>query len=217
MRYWFLPNMLLVCFMVGCSYKTPVDPVYGVNTYSTYSSKIPGKYVLIIKADKNTLDVDAHPSSTVGADAKFKISFSDSFVTSVRLLNESIFSTIINTDGIPSTEQMKQDKLSGYILISSKFFEPDTKSISGMFNTGVTATANIGFDYTIRNSNNEILLTGSVSSSRTTTAQGGTFGTTASDNINVLQSAIQKALRDDLEQYAQRVVNEPKLRGIQNK
>lgn len=217
MRYCFLLIMFLMCFMVGCSYKTPVNPVYGVNTYSTYTSKISGKYALIIKSDPNILDVDAHPSSAVGADAKFQISFSDSFATSVRILNEDIFSSIINADTIPSVEQMKQDKISGYILISSKFFEPDKKSVSGMFNTGVSATANIGFDYTIRNSDNEILLTGSVSSSRTTTAQGGAFGTTANDNIKVLQDAIQKALRDDLEQYAQRVTNDPKLRGIQKK
>lgn len=217
MRCWFLPIMLLACFMVGCSYKTPVDPVYGVNIYSTYASKISGKYALIIKSDPNILDVNAHPSSAVGADAKFQIFFSDSFATSVRLLNEKIFSSIIDTDTIPSTEQMKQDKFSGYILISSKFFEPDTKSVSEMFNAGVSATANLGFDYTIRNSGNEILLTGSVSSSRTTASQGGAFGTTANDNIKVLQDAIQKALRDTLEQYAQRVTNDPKLRDIQSK
>jgi len=216
MRCWFLSVMFLVCFMVGCSYKTPVEPVYGVNTYSAYSSKISGKYALIIKADPSILDVDTHPSSAIGADATFQISFSDSFATSVRILNESIFSNIINTHSIPSVEQMKQDKLSGYILISSKFFEPDTKSVSGMFSTGVSATANIGFDYTIRDSSNEILLTGSVSSSRATTIKGGVFGTTASDNVNALQDAIQKALRDTLEQYAQRVTSEPRLRELQN-
>ena len=214
MRCWFLPIMFFVCFMAGCSYKTPVNPVYGVNTYSAYSSKIPGKYALTIKADQNILDLDVYPSSEVGADATFQISFSDSFATSVRVLNENIFSSIINTNTIYSVEQMKQDKFSGYILILIKFFEPDTKSTSGIFSTGVSATANIGFDYTIRNSNNEILLTGSVSSSRTTTTKGGAFGTTANDNVNALQDAIQKALRDCLEQYAQRVTNDTGLRSI---
>lgn len=212
MRYLILTLMFLVCFMVGCSYKTFVAPVYGVNTYSTYEAKIPGKYALIVDAPSHILDANVHPSSTVGADATFEVSFSESFVASVKALNEDIFSSIVVASVVPSVERMKQDNLSGYILITCKFFESDTRSVSGMFSTGVSATANFGFDYTIRNSDNEHLITGLVSSSRNASSQGGTFGTTASDNIKVLQEAIQRSLRDDLEQYAQRVTNEPKLR-----
>lgn len=202
---------LVMALGAGCSYKTPVNTVQSVNVYSSYDEKIPGKFAVIINADTNLLDKTVSPSSFTCAAHKFPISLTDSFTSSIIATNESIFESIFQRENIPSVEEMKKDNLSGYIFITSKLFEPRLQFIPGFWSATASASTDIGFDYNIRDSQNNLVLNGSISGNRT--ADGGAGGA-CEGGSSVLAESISKSLRDALERYGERVSNSPKLREV---
>lgn len=201
--------LLALCLCAfGCTYQTPVNTISGINTYSAYDAKIPGRYALVVDANPAILDITVSPLSFTGSALDFPISLSQSFKTSIQSANQQLFEEIADLTTVPTIDQMKQDKLKGYVMITAKMFDARLQYIDKFFSSSVTATAGIGFDYIIRNSDNTILLTGNVSGERTDTIDSGMGGKNGSI---VLQNAIQRALREALERYAERVSNSPKL------
>lgn len=209
MRSLRLSLLLVLCiFAFSCTYQTPIGTVSGINTYSAYDSKIPGRFALVVDANPALLDVTVSPVTYTGSAADFPISFSSSFKTSVYSANQQLFDEIIDTNNVPNTEQMRQDNISGYIHITAKSFEPRIQYLDKFFTTSVSATSEIGFDYIIRGSDNTTLLTGAVSGEKSDTISYGS----GDNGIKVLQNSTQKALREALERYAERVSNSSRIR-----
>lgn len=204
-----LALVLVMALGAGCSYKTPVNTVHGVNVYSSYEDKIPGRFALIINADRSLFDKTISSTSFTCSAHKFPISLTDSFISSIKQANEAIFESTFERSTMPTVEEMQKDNLSGYIFITSKLFEPRLQFIPGFWSTTATATTDIGFDYNIRDRNNNLLLNGSISGNRTS---DGDAGNACGGGSNVLAESISKSLRDALERYGERVSNSPKLR-----
>ena len=201
--------ILVMALGVGCSYKTPVNTVQGVNVYSSNEDKIPGRFALIINADKSLFDKTISSTSFICSAHKFPISLTDAFISSIKQVNESIFEYVSERVTIPTLEEMEKDNFSGYIFINSKIFEPRLQFIPGFWSTTASASTDIGFDYSIRDNNNILLLNGTISGNRTS---DGDAGNMCAGGGNVLAESISKSLRDALERYGERVSNSPKLR-----
>ena len=86
---------------------------------------------------------------------------------------------------------MSKDELSGYILVKATHFEPKVTFIPGFFSGNVSTSADIGFEFSVRDRE----------------AGGACEGGATS-----LSEAISKAFREALERYAERVSNSTKLR-----
>ena len=193
----------------GCTYKAPVDSIKNVNVYSAYEEKIPGNFAIIVNNDEGLFNKTVSPSSYQCGAHDFSMTFADSFVSSIKDANSAIFESIVSRSTIPTVDEMKKDNLSGYILVQGKLFEPRISFIPGFWSARASSTVNIGFDYSIRDSDNNLVVTGTVSGERTHEGEAGMF---CSSGTEVLMSATQKAMRDVLERYGERVSNSQKLR-----
>ena len=207
--------LALVCLAMvmtlgsGCTYKAPVDSIKNVNVYSAYEEKIHGNFAIIVNNDEGLFNKTVSPSSYQCGAHDFSITFADSFVSSIKDANSSIFESIVSRTTIPTVDEMEKDNLAGYILIQGKLFEPRITFIPGFWSARASSTVNIGFDYSIRDKNNDLVITGSVSGERTHEGDAGAF---CSGGTEILMEATQKAMRDVLERYGERVSNSQKLR-----
>lgn len=193
----------------GCTYKAPVDSIKGVNVYSAYEEKIPGNFAVIVNTDESLFNKTVSPSSYQCGAHDFDLEFANSFTASVKEANEGIFESTASRATIPTVAEMEKDNLSGYVLIQGKFFEPRISFIPGFWSSRANATVNIGFDYSIRDKHNKLIVTGTVSGERSHEGEAGAF---CSSGTETLMEATQKAMRDVLERYGERVSNSEKLR-----
>lgn len=193
----------------GCTYKAPVDSIKGVNVYSAYEEKIPGNFAVIVNTDESLFNKTVSPSSYQCGAHDFDLEFASSFAASVKEANTNIFESIVSRSTVPTVAEMAKDNLSGYVLIQGKFFEPRISFIPGFWSSRANATVNIGFDYSVRNAKNDLIVTGSVSGERSFEGQAGAF---CGGGTEILMEATQKAMRDVLERYGERVSNSEKLR-----
>ena len=95
------------------------------------------------------------------------------FTSSIIAANESIFESVFQRKTIPSAEEITKDNLSGYIFITSKLFEPRLQFIPGFWSETASASTDIGFDYNIRDSKNNLVPNGSISGNRTADGDAG--------------------------------------------
>lgn len=154
------------------------------------------------------MDVNISPSTRACWTDTYEISFSNTFISSVKEANEHIFQSIAPRNTIPTVSEMENDNLAGYIFIQGKFFEPRISVNSGAWTAKANVTVGIGFDYNIRDNKNNVILTGSVSGERT--HEDSVY--LCSQATEVINIAAQKAMRDVLERYGERVSNSQKLR-----
>ena len=201
--------VLALLVITGCSYNANVGTVKNVNVYSAYEQKIPGTFALIINADRSMLNPTIKASSYACSFHKYPMTFDDGFIASMKSANESIFGAIISRTNIPTVAEMQKDALAGYIVIQSKMFEPRIRFIEGFFSMSSTATVTIGIDYSVRDRQNNLILTGSLSAERSADGDAGAF---CDKGIGTLTEATQKAMRELLERYNERLSNSEKLR-----
>lgn len=202
--------LTLVCATAtGCTYKAPVDSIKSVNVYSAYEEKVPGNFAIIVETDESLFNKTVSPSSYQCGAHDFDLEFASSFVASVKEANAGIFESVASRTTIPTVAEMEKDSLSGYVLIQGKFFEPRITFIPGFFSARSNATVNIGFDYSVRDKHNKLIVTGTVSGERSYEGEAGAF---CSSGTDTLMQATQKAMRDVLERYGERISNSEKLR-----
>lgn len=199
---------MAVSLGTGCTYNASVDTVKNVNVYSAYEEKIPGNFAIIIDSDSSVMNVNISSSTRVCWTDTYEISFSNTFISSIKKANEHIFQSITPKNTIPTVSEMKKDNLAGYIFIQCKFFEPRISVNSGAWTSKANVTVGIGFDYIIRDNKNNVIITGTISSERT--HEDSIY--LCSQATEVINIASQKAMRDALERYGERISNSQKLR-----
>lgn len=211
MRKLFLAlAMVVMCGgMTGCGYKTTVNTISGINVYSSYEEKIPGRFALVVDSQPDLLTKKVKASSFTCSAHNFPVELSNTFEASIYESTKSIFEEVITRVTIPSKEEMFKDDLSGYILVKATHFEPKITFIPGFFSGNVSTSADIGFEFSIRNKDNKLILNSAVSASR---SSDGEAGGACEGGASSLSEAISKAFREALERYAERVSNSTKLR-----
>ena len=103
---------------------------------------------------------------------------------------------------------MNKEKIKGYVLITGKMYEPRLIVNPGFWEGTAVATVGIAFEYAVKDALNKTLVTGAVSSERT--AEGGS-GANCDKSVIPITNATQKATREILERYIERIANDPKL------
>ena len=195
--------------MTGCGYKTTVNTVSGINVYSSYEEKIPGRFALVVDSQPELLTKKVKASSFTCSAHNFPVALSNTFESSIYEATKSIFEEVATRVTIPSKEEMSKDELSGYILVKATHFEPKVTFIPGFFSGNVSTSADIGFEFSVRDRENKLILSSAVSASR---SSDGEAGGACEGGATSLSEAISKAFREALERYAERVSNSTKLR-----
>ena len=195
--------------MTGCGYKTTVNTVSGINVYSSYEEKIPGRFALVVDSQPELLTKKVKASSFTCSAHNFPVALSNTFESSIYESTKYFFEEVASRVTIPSKEEMSKDELSGYILVKATHFEPKVTFIPGFFSGNVSTSADIGFEFSVIDRENKLILSSAVSASR---SSDGEAGGACEGGATSLSEAISKAFREALERYAERVSNSTKLR-----
>jgi hypothetical protein len=192
----------------GCAYNVAPTTAPAVNVYSSYESKIPGSWVLVI--DPSTeFQREIKPSTYVCSAHKYPFSSGDTIKSSISQTMGNIFEEVISRSSAPTSEELAKNSLAGVVIVRLDSFQPRLACQQGFWSASCSATADMSFGVEVNGPNGRMLGT-SVGSSKT---HDGDAGGACGDAANVFAEAYRLSLKDSLERMAERVANAPKLRG----
>lgn len=198
----------LAILVTGCAYNVAPTTAPAVNVYSSYDSKIPGTWVLVV--DPSTeFQREIKPSTYVCSAHKYPFGSVDTIKSSITQTMGNVFEEIITRSAAPTAEEIKQNSLAGVVIVRLDSFQPRLACQQGFWSASCSATADMSFGVEINGAEGRLLGT-SVGSSKT---YDGDAGVACGEAANVFAEAYRLALKDSLERMAERVANAPKLRG----
>ena len=210
MKKYFLPALCLSALLAsGCTYKAPVESVQNINVYSSYEGQIKGSFDLIINVDPGLAQKEIKPSSYICGLNYYPVDVQAPVRSSVYSATEKVFEQINERTDIPSTDIMRKEGKSGYIIVRLKEFEPTISFTPGFFTDTAHANCESGLEVEIRDRNNEKVFETAVNGNRSATGSGGLQ---CGGGADVLADAVKKSFRETLERYAERLSNTEKLR-----
>jgi hypothetical protein len=200
---------IAVAIMSGCAYQVPAINVSAPNVYTTYENRIPGSYVLLIDDSVTSVSRQMKASGHVCSAHTYPIFLGDSAGTSVKKLMESLFDNMTVVSSMPTTDEMKRNKVKGALVVKLDTFEPRFSCQMGLFSGTCTASADVAFGLIANGPAGRLV---AFSSSGSKTADGGAGGACEGASV-VLGDAISKSMKDALERMGERIANSPTLRA----
>lgn len=195
-------------FLGGCAYNIAPTNAPAVNVYSSYDSKIPGTWVLVVDPSVE-FSRDIKPSTYICQAHKYPFSTGDSIKASVTQTLTNVFEELAIRPSSPSAEEMRSQNWRGVIVIRLDSFQPRLACQQGFWSATCSATADLSFGLEVNGPDGRLLGT-SVGSSKTADGDSGAY---CGDAANVFSEAYRLALRDALERLAEKVSNTQRLRG----
>jgi hypothetical protein len=201
--------LILVSGLVyGCAYNVQPVATKAINVYSTYDSKIPGHFAVVLDESIRNLNREIKPVSHVCSAHTYPVSLGDAIAVSVKHTLDLLFEQTVEETATPSRDAMKAQGLRGTVLVRMEDFSPRLSCSMGFWSGTCSANTDISFGVKIQGTNEAILAT-SVSGSKTS---DGDAGANCDGGANVLSESITRATKDALERLAERISNSPKLR-----
>lgn len=201
--------VILLIFIAGCSYKTPVQVAPAINVYSSYDTKFPGTIILVVDSNMKNITRQLKPSSFECSAHKYPVEIENSFATSVKSTTDALFENVIEQSNYPTAEEMKTANASGYISFKLNRFDPKIRFMMGFWTPNAIASSDVAFDILVKDNENKTLMSTSVGASRTTEGSGGSA---CGGGAQVLSDAIYQSTKEAMERYAERISNSIQLR-----
>ncbi|MDP2002154.1 MAG: hypothetical protein ACYCX0_10575 [Desulfurivibrionaceae bacterium] len=192
----------------GCAYNVQPVSTKAINIYSSYESKVPGQFAVVLDDSIRNVNREVKPVSHVCSAHSYPIFLGESIAVSVKHTLDSVFEQTVEQSTMPSTEAMKKLGLRGVVFVKMDDFSPRLSCSMGFWSGTCSGSTDISFGVNIRGTNGTLLAT-SVSGSKTF---DGDSGGGCGGGANVLSESITRATRDALERLAERVSNSPRLR-----
>jgi hypothetical protein len=197
----------------GCAYNVQPVSTKAINIYSSYESKVPGKFAVVLDDSIRNVNREVKPVSHVCSAHTYPISLGDSIAVSVKHTLDSVFEQTVEQSTMPTSEAMTKQGLRGVVLVKMDDFSPRLSCSMGFWSGTCSGTTDISFGVNIRGANGTLLAT-SVSGSKTF---DGDSGAGCGGGANVLSESITRATRDALERLAERISNSSRLRANDGK
>lgn len=204
-------NLLLigvVGLFSGCAYNVQPVSTKAINIYSSYESKVPGQFAVVLDDSIRNVSREVKPTSHVCSAHTYPVSFGDAISVSVKHTLDSVLEQTVEQSTMPSTETMAKLGLRGVVFVKMDDFSPRLSCSQGFWSGTCSGSTDISFGVNIRDASGTLLAT-SVSGSKTFdgSAGGGCGGA-----ADVLSESISRATKDAMERLAERVSNSPRLR-----
>lgn len=192
----------------ACTYAVKPTSAPAVNIYTTFESKIPGRWALVVE-DGGSMNRQITMGSYACSAHTYPFDGTESLATSTRSTLQQVFEAVESRSSAPTREQMQADGLAGVILVRVDTFQPRATCTQSFWTMNCTSNVELSLGVRI-DGLEESLFASSVGSQRS--ADGDAGG--ACGNVpNVVADAYRNTLRDTMERLAERVGGAPKLRG----
>lgn len=139
---------IMACALSGCAYQAEPLGVASLDVVTSYSTKLPGKYLLYVEA--SPMDSTIRPSGVVCSAHSFPIKAADAFATSARKTIENLVESV-ETVGEPiPLDQIRKLGSRGLIVIRAENLDGEIRAMPGFWqatlNTEVQITASVTVD-----------------------------------------------------------------------
>ena len=181
-------SIVLISLISGCAYTVQPASTKPINIYSSYESKVPGQFAIVLDNSISNVNREVKPASFVCGGHTYPIVLGDSIAVSVRHTLDMVFEKTIEQSTIPSNETMAKLGLRGVVLIKMDDFSPRLFCSEGIWAGTCSGTTDISFGINIRSANRTLLST-AVSGSKT--FEGDSPG--CGGGANVLAESITRA------------------------
>lgn len=193
----------------GCAYNVQPVSTKAINIYSSYESKVPGQFAVVLDDSIRNVNREIKPVSHVCSAHTYPISIGDSIAVSVKHTLDSVFEQTVEQSTMPTSEAMTKQGLRGVVLVKMDDFSPRLSCSMGFWSGTCSGSTDISFGVNVRGANGTLLLATTVSGSKTF---DGDSGGGCDGGANVLAESITRATKDALERLAERISNSSRLR-----
>lgn len=200
-------------FVCGCAYNVQPVSTKAINIYSSYESKVPGRFAIVIDDSTRNINREIRPVTSTCSAHSYPISLGESITISIERTLDSVFEQTIEQPTMLSTEAMTKLGIRGVILVKMDEFSPRLSCSMGFWSGTCAGSTDISLGVNIRGVNGVLFAT-SVSGSKTF---DGDSGSGCDGGANVLSESITRATKDALERLAERISNSPRLRSNDGK
>ncbi len=206
----FLGILAAATTLAGCAYNVQPQMAVATNIYSSYDTKIPGRYVVIIDRGMNDIHKTVKPSSYFCSAYSYPVDMSNTLAASVLGTLNQVFDQTVEQQEMPSADGLKQLGAVGTVFVRLDDLQPRLRCSSGFFDGSCTASTDIAFGVEVRNPKGTLFAT-SVESEK---SAYGDSGQACGNGASVLARSIRKATQDAMSRLAERLSNAERLRQI---
>jgi len=207
-------GIALVCVMVmtGCAYQVkPVAPG-AINVYSSYESKVPGKFVVVYDDSLRNVSREIRPVSHVCSAHTYPLDAGDSLVNGLRKMFDATLQETREAKTLPSLNEMQSDGTRAAILVRLEDLSVRLSCSLGFWSGTCTSTTDMSMSVSAKNSEGKNVFDTQVTGSKTVDGDSGG----ACDKANELvEESFTRSARDALERLAERIANAARLRPKQ--
>ena len=207
-----LRNLLAAAVVVlssGCAYHAAPVSAPAVNIVSNFSTKIPGRWALVISDDVAQARREVRATSHACSAHTYPISAGQAFDTSIRRTVEAVFESVVEPQSSLTIDALKAGGYAGQLSFRLSEFTPRISCAIGFWSGTCTANVEVGFAAEVRNSKGAIVHNSSTGGSK---SSDGNAGGACEGGSAVLADATSRATKDALERMAERLSNATGLR-----
>lgn len=191
----------------ACTYTTPVSVAPNLNVYSSYGTKIPGKFLLYVEADNLTTTAVANGQGC--SFHKYPLDVAPSFRESVTGTMRQLVDEVETIDHPITTAEIAAQGAKGLIIVKGNELTARFSVIPGFWTATAEESVDMSASLTVDGVTGRLLGTEAEGSGRSTVQGGGSCGTIT----NGLAEATEKAMKKVLGELGERFSNSPRVRG----
>jgi len=202
--------VLAIVASSGCAYNVQPASMKVVNIHSSYDSKVPGRFAVVLDDSVRNVNREVKPSSHVCGAHRYPVSLGDAIAVSVKSTLASVLEQTTEQAAAPTAEQMSRAGLRGVVVVKMDEFSPKLNCSMGMFAGSCSASTDVSFGVNVRGPTGSLFATSAGGSK----SFDGDAGGVCEGGANVLSESIARATRDALERLAERISSSPALRQV---
>lgn len=206
-RWGVLSAAMLAQGLAGCQYTANTTAAPARNVVTSYSNKIPGKWAVLIEADR--LNTIARSEDLNCSAHTFPINFTEGFPASVRETLPNVVSQVEDVSGPSTSEAIKTLKARGAIQIRGENLTSRIKIVPGFWSANVVADVDMSVAVMVDGPNGRIF-------GKTFDGRGRAdrpVGMFCAGGAEAVKAAAEDAQRDVLRRIAEELANSERVRS----
>jgi hypothetical protein len=192
--------------VAGCQYKAEPIPVATYNVYSSYDTKLPGRYLLYVDAGK--LDEPIKPSDFNCSAYTYPLKLSASFKGSVQKTFANLVDELQLVDHPYGRDELRAAKAHGMIIVRGEDIQGSLRVVPGFWTAGMDTEVNISASVTVDGLGGRLLGT-------TVSGDGksqGDAGFACEGGAKALSHAAELAMKEVLGRLGEALTNSDRVR-----
>ncbi|UTP37755.1 hypothetical protein M9M90_10890 [Phenylobacterium sp. LH3H17] len=190
----------------GCAYNAPVAVSPNLNVYSSYSEKIPGRFVLVVDAE--AFNTTVRPTGLACSAHHYPLDLRQQFVASVTsTLRQLVDDVQILERPLPASD-LARNGFAGQVVVNAETLTARLQVVEGFFRSTADSVVELSAGMTVDTVNGRVLGTSAQGFGNAQNDAGMMCGNTAT----AIGGATEKAMRQLLGQLGERLSNSERLR-----